>query len=163
MSYRLLFGQSRGARKFAIASLRVLKEEVPDELDPLLSLLCAQPCNSKIHALPSSLWPASCRSFEDTLQEENAYSSQDDFPMLGQRLAKLQEFNLRQQPSKLRDLWRDRRNPLQWYTFWAVLIFGSLSLLLALLQLIVATAQLITSVSAPSQVCMCGSKSLQHL
>ena len=153
MSYRLLFGQSRSARKFAFASLRALKEEAPNEHDPLLSLLCTQPCNSKIHRLPSSLWPASCRSFDNRLQEESAYSSQDDFPMFGQRLTKLQEFNLLQQPSKLRDLWRDRRNPLQWYTFWAVLIFGSFSLLLALLQLMVATAQLITSLHAPITVC----------
>ncbi|KAL8861044.1 MAG: hypothetical protein Q9178_002557 [Gyalolechia marmorata] len=147
MSYRLLFGQSRSARKLAMASLRLLKEESPDEYDLLLGLVCAQPCNVKIRSLPLSLWPVSCRSLEDTLQEETAYSSQDDFPMLGQRLAKLQQFNLRQQPSKLRDLWRDRRNPLQWYTFWAVLIFGSASLLLAFLQLCVATAQLVASLT----------------
>lgn len=153
MSYRLVFGQSRSARKLAIASLRLLKERNPKEYDPLLSLLCAQPYNSKIRTLHVSLWPVSCRSFEDTLQEDSAYSSQDDFPMFGQRLAKLQEFNLRQQPSKLRDLWRDRRNPLQWYTFWAVLIFGGFSLLLALLQLIVAVAQLIASLPSPSPTC----------
>jgi hypothetical protein len=154
MSYRLLFGQSPSARKLVKASLRVLEEKDPDEYDPLLDLLCAQPCNNKIRGLPLSLWPISCRSYEDTLQEENAYSLQDNFPMFGQRLAKLQDFNLRQQPSKLRDLWRDRRNPLQWYTFWAVLIFGSFSLLLAILQLIVAVAQLVTSLPTPSSTCV---------
>jgi hypothetical protein len=152
MSYRLLFGQSRSARKLAIASLGMLKKKDSDEYDPLLDLLCAQSCTSKIRALPLSLWPVSCRSFEGTLQEESTYSSQDDFPMFGQRLAKLQEFNLRQQPSKLRDLWRDRRDPLQWYTFWAVLIFGSFSLLLTLFQLIVAVAQLVMSLHTPSPV-----------
>lgn len=142
MSYRLLFGQTRGARGLAKAALKVLRHQDP-HYDQLLELLSARAYNHTLAALPSSLWPIPCRSFEDTLQEEDAYSAQDDFPMFGQRLAKLQQFNLRQQPSKLRDLWRDRRNPLQWYTFWAVLIVGSLSLLLTLLQLIVAIAQLI--------------------
>lgn len=150
MSYRLLFGQSRSARKLAKDSLRVLEEKDADEYDPLLDLLCAQACNSQTRTLPKSLWPVSCRSFEQTLQEESAYSSQDDFPMFGQRLAKLQEFNLRQQPNKLRDLWRDRRNPLQWYTFWAVLIFGICSLLLTLLQVLIGVAQLVTSLDTPS-------------
>lgn len=150
MSYRLLFGQSQSARKLAKTSLRMLEEKDAIEYDPLLDLLCAQPRNSQIRTLPVSLWPVSCRSFEHTLQEESAYNSQDDFPMFGQRLAKLQEFNLRQQPNKLRDLWRDRRNPLQWYTFWAVLVFGSCSLLLTLLQLMIAVAQLVTSLATPS-------------
>ena len=144
MSYRLLFGQTRGARGLVKAALKVLQHQDP-HYDQLLEVVAAGPYNHTLAALPSSLWPVSCRSFEDTLQEEDAYSAQDDFPMFGQRLAKLQEFNLRQQPSKLRDLWRDRRNPLQWYTFWAVLIVGSLSLLLTLLQLIVALAQLIVA------------------
>ena len=142
MSYRLLFGQTRGARGLAKAALKVLQHQDP-HYDQLLELLSARAYDHTLAALPSSLWPIPCRSFEDTLQEEDAYSAQDDFPMFGQRLAKLQEFNLRQQPSKLRDLWRDRRNPLQWYTFWAVLIVGSLSLILTLFQLIVAVAQLI--------------------
>lgn len=28
----------------------------------------------------------------------------------------VQQYNPRQQPSRVRDLWRDRRNPLQWYS-----------------------------------------------
>jgi hypothetical protein len=116
------------------------------EYDPLLDIVCARKCDKTVRALPSSLWPTSCRSFEGFLQKENAYSSQDDFPMFSQRLAKLQEFNLRQQPSKLRDLWRDRRNPLQWNTFWAVLIVGGLSILLAFAQLVVAIIQLATPI-----------------
>ena len=108
------------------------------DYDQLLDLVCATPHKQIIKQVPSSLWPVSCRDYDDVLQEEDSYSSQDDFPMFSQRLAAIQAFNLRQQPSKLRDLWRDRRNPLQWYTFWAVLIIGSASNILALLQLIVA-------------------------
>jgi hypothetical protein len=48
---------------------------------------------------------------------------------------------MRQQPSKVTDLWRDRRNPLQWYTFWAVLWVGGASIVLAVLQLVVSLVQ----------------------
>ncbi|OTA54815.1 hypothetical protein K449DRAFT_308912, partial [Hypoxylon sp. EC38] len=135
MSYRLLFGQGRGSRRLVRVALRKLKEEQGDDYDNLLDLICTQKCNNKVRGLPAFLWPVTCRTFENGLQEENSYSSQDDFPLFGQRLVKLQEFTLRQQPSKLGDLWRDKRNLLQWYTFWAVLIVGGASILIGLLQL----------------------------
>jgi hypothetical protein len=153
MSYRLLFGQTHGARKLAKAALKVLREQEA-EYDHLLDLVCARACESTVRALPMSMWPVTCRSSAGCLQEESAYSSQDDFPMFGQRLAKLQEFCLRQQPSKLRDLWRDRRNPLQWYTFWAVVIIGGTSTVFAVLQFLVSLAQLIITVGFP-QDCRC--------
>ncbi|OTA87934.1 hypothetical protein M434DRAFT_130619 [Hypoxylon sp. CO27-5] len=146
MSYRLLFGQRRGSRRLAKVALRKLKEEQGDDYDDLLDLLCTHRCDNSIRGLPPSLWPVTCRTFENGLQEENSYSSQDDFPLFGQRLVKLQEFTLRQQPSKLEDLWRDKRNPLQWYTFWAVLIVGGASIIIGLLQLFVGTAQLVVTV-----------------
>jgi hypothetical protein len=149
MSYRLLFGQEAGSRQLVKASLRALKEERPHDYDSFLDMVCAQKLGRKVRSLPLSLWPVTCRSFEGHLQEESAYSSQDDFPMIGARLAKLQEFTLRQQPSRLRDLWRDRRNPLQWYTFWAVLIIGGLSILLSLLQLLVGVAQVVLTITPP--------------
>ena len=153
MSYRLLFGQTLSARRLVRAELKKLREK-ETAYDQLLDVVCGSPCDGVVRALPLSLWPVTCRSFEGCLQEESAYSSQDDFPMFGQRLAKLQEFNLRQQPSKLRDLWRDRRNPLQWYTFWAVLIFGGVSILIAILQLVVGVVQIVVTLDVP-QTCQC--------
>ena len=154
MSYRLIFGQSRGARRLARGALRKLRAEQPGiagEYDRLLEIMCTRPCDSVVRRLPVSFWPVSCRTSDGSLQEESVYSSQDDFPMFGARLAKLQEFNLRQHPSKLRDLWRDRRNPLQWYTFWAVLVVGGVSILLSFLQLVASVAQLAVAVkTAPS-------------
>ncbi|KAF2722642.1 hypothetical protein K431DRAFT_266215 [Polychaeton citri CBS 116435] len=139
MSYRLLFGQSRAARGAGKALLQKLAAE--HSYDGLLVDLCTKP-QKKIKQLPASFWPISCRDFDMRLQEAESYSSQDDFPIFGSRLAVLQEFNLKQQPSKLRDLWRDRRNPLQWYTFWAVLIIGGISNIIAILQLVVAIIQI---------------------
>ncbi|KAI1408048.1 hypothetical protein F5Y13DRAFT_115086 [Hypoxylon sp. FL1857] len=155
MSYRLLFGQRRGSRQLAKVALKTLKDKEGDKYDDLLDLLCTHRCDSKIRSLPVSLWPVTCRTFEGDLQEENSYSSQDDFPLFGQRLVKLQEFTLRQQPSKLGDLWRDKRNPLQWYTFWAVLIVGGASILIGLLQLFIGTAQLVVTLFPQNSGCRC--------
>jgi hypothetical protein len=154
MSYRLLFGQQRGSRKLSKSALTKLREESEAEYDGLLDLLCTQPCDREIKRLPLALWPVTCQSFEGFLQEESAYSSQDDFALFGERLAKLQNFILRQKPSRLRDFWRDRRNPLQWYTFWAVVIVGPITIILSLLQIAVAVAQLGFSTKAP-QSCNC--------
>jgi hypothetical protein len=150
MSYRLIFGQTRSSRSLARSTLQSLKSE-PD-YDALLDIVCGESRKTVAARLPSSLWPVSCRSFDGDLQEEDTYSSQDDFPMFGPRLAALQLFNLRQQPSRLRDLWRDRRNPLQWYTFWAVVIIGGLANVLALLQLVVAIVA-VPLTSSPECAC----------
>ncbi|KAI9668930.1 MAG: hypothetical protein M1829_005242 [Trizodia sp. TS-e1964] len=145
MSYRLLFGQSHASRGLGKTLLREMEGQA--DYDRLLVGLCTQPRSSGVvKKLPNSFWPVSCRTFDDNLQELDSYTLHDDFPMLGSRLAALQEFNLRQQPSKLRDLWRDRRNPLQWYTFWAVLVVGGLSILLGILQLAVAVVALAQSI-----------------
>lgn len=152
MSYRLLFGQTSASRKRIRHQLQSLKQE-PD-YDEFLEQVCCQ-SSHQLGKLPSSLWPISCRRvIEDTLQEEDTYSSQDDFPLLGQRLVKLQEYNLRQQPSKLRDLWRDRRNPLTWYTFWIVLIFGSIAIVISCLQLVVAIIAISFSLASGND-CQC--------
>jgi sterol desaturase/sphingolipid hydroxylase (fatty acid hydroxylase superfamily) len=82
----------------------------------------------------------------DELIESNTYSARDDFPVFGQRLLALQRYNRRHQPSKITDLWRNRQNPLQWYTFWAVLVVGGSGLLLAILQLIIGVLQLVYTI-----------------
>ena len=142
MSFRLLFGQTSSSRKKCEIALEELKEQ--DNLfDQLLETVCKSSYkDADVKSLPS-FWPSSCLTVDGrNLQEADSYSSQDDFPIFGQRLAKLQAFTLRQQPTKLLDLWRDRRNPLQFYTFWAVLVIGGLGILLAFLQLVVAVWQL---------------------
>ena len=141
MSYRVLFGQSRAARKAAKSLLQKLGSK--GKYDQMLVCLCTKSQKAVNREFPGSFWPPPCRDFDERLQEAESYSSQDDFPMLGYRLAAIQGFNLRQQPSKLRDLWRDRRNPLQWYTFWAVLVFGGISNIVAILQLAVAMIQVL--------------------
>ncbi|KAI9780927.1 MAG: hypothetical protein M1816_002619 [Peltula sp. TS41687] len=81
------------------------------------------------------------KPFVHHADESETYLARDDFTVFGPRLLRLQHYNMRQQPSKVKDLWRDRRNPLQWYTFWAVLWIGGASIVLAVLQLLVGVAQ----------------------
>ncbi|KAK0609967.1 hypothetical protein B0T17DRAFT_603395 [Bombardia bombarda] len=128
---------------------------VRESIDKLLLVVCTTPLFSSwgqknIAALPGNLFPVSARDLDDQLQERDTYSARDDFPVFGKRLLTLQHHNLRQQPSKMRDLWRDRRNPLQWYTFWAVFLVGGISIVLSLLQLAVSAAQLYIAVRAPN-------------
>ncbi|KAH8742844.1 hypothetical protein F5882DRAFT_149033 [Hyaloscypha sp. PMI_1271] len=157
MSYRLLFGQTRASRKLAKA---LLQEELGKnhDYDELLGLLCCTPHRPLVKKVLSTFWPVSCRDYNNILSEADSYSAQDDFPTFSQRLAAVQDFSLRQQPSKLRDLWRDRRNPLQWYTFWAVLIVGGASIIIGLLQLVVA----IVAIPISGAICNCSNSEISQ-
>lgn len=117
-------------------------------LDPFLKI-CALPASqnwpsscSKPPLLPSNIFPSFALHPNGRIRDSDTYSACDDFPVFGQRLRLLQDYSMGQQPSTVKDLWRDRRNPLQWYTFWAVIWVGGFSILLSLLQLFVNVAQL---------------------
>ncbi|KAK0747421.1 hypothetical protein B0T21DRAFT_388497 [Apiosordaria backusii] len=158
LSYRLLFGQSPKSRR--------LVSQVPSrspggttlgDLDPFLLTICTSHLTSgwlwnKCPTISGNLFPISVLDFGNNLQESDTYSVQDDFPVFGRRLLKLQRYNLRQRPSKWKDLWRDKRNPLQWYTFWAVLWVGGLSIFLATLQLFLGAAQLYYAIQQSSNI-----------
>ncbi|KAL6401120.1 hypothetical protein AUP68_16844 [Ilyonectria robusta] len=167
LTYRLLFGQSHKSRKILTGILEKVSlnetganmsqnggSATADEIDRFLKTLCTTPLHTRrrflgLHLgkksgphIRGDLFPISALSLDHELIESNSYSARDDFPVFGQRLLALQRFNKRHQPSKMTDLWRDRRNPLQWYTFWAVLIVGGFGMLLGLLQLTVGFVQM---------------------
>lgn len=153
LSYRLLFGQDGKSRNVAREEVCRLKNKCANQnVDAMLVDLCERKYeygslwwkayDKVLQGYPSEIWPTTCRTMEGHLQQSDVYSARDDFPRLGSRLIKLQQFNLRQRPSKLTDLWRDRRNPLQWYTFWAVVLVGGVANILAALQLLVALVEL---------------------
>ncbi|KAJ8132117.1 hypothetical protein O1611_g1506 [Lasiodiplodia mahajangana] len=151
LSFRLLFGQSTESRKIARQELNGLRGN-GTAFDHFLTVLCERKykkgclwwakVDGELQGLPASAWPGSCLDSDDNLQERDVYSAVEDFPRLGHRLLRVQKFNMRQRPNRLRDLWRDRRNPLQWYTFWAVLVIGGVANIIALLQLIAAVVQI---------------------
>lgn len=148
LSYRLLFGQDGKSRIVAREEVCKLKNSCANEsVDAMLLDLCERKYeygslwwktyDKVLQSYPSEIWPITCRTMEGHLLQSDVYSARDDFPRLGRRLIKLQQFNSRQRPSKLTDLWRDKRNPLQWFTFWAVVIVGGVANILAALQLLV--------------------------
>ncbi|KAE8374546.1 hypothetical protein BDV26DRAFT_295906 [Aspergillus bertholletiae] len=153
LSYRLLFGQDGQSRNIAREEIRRLKSSYAKQtVDAMLVDLCERKYEHSrlwwktydkvLQGYPAEVWPITCRTMEGHLQQSDVYSARDDFPRLGARLIKLQQFNSRQRPSKLTDLWRDRRNPLQWYTFWAVVLVGGVANILAALQFLVALVEL---------------------
>ncbi|KAH7397974.1 hypothetical protein BKA64DRAFT_54773 [Cadophora sp. MPI-SDFR-AT-0126] len=156
LSYRVIFGQDRKSRDLfdstrsatAVqhgASLSAIADS-NFSTDPLLRVLCTKAC-SELHVLvPHDIWPDSARDVHGDLQEQDVYSKNLDFPVLGARLLKLEAFSLRQSPTKFRHVWRDFRSPFQWYTFWAVVIFAAVTLVFTMLQTLLAIAALAVSI-----------------
>jgi hypothetical protein len=144
LSYCILFGQSRSSRKLFSRKekYRAAMTGSPHTLDPLLNALCGPRNMRGIRSLSSNLWPNTCQNLKGELLEQDVYDAALDFRLLGDRLLTLQAFNMRQRPSRIRDLWRDRRDPLQWYTFWLVLFLGGFSLIFSILQCGLGAAQL---------------------
>jgi hypothetical protein len=62
----------------------------------------------------------------------------DQFPLLRQRLERLESFMDGIQPNRIRSIWNDRRDQKLWWTFWTVLIFGCITIVLAFVSIGVA-------------------------
>ena len=128
ISYRILFGQHRQSRnKYWKMERRKIEED--GEIDRLLDVLCG------IRHLTD---PGVVKFIYD----HEVYSMERDFPILGQRLAQLQQYGNSHDPGKLKELWQDRRHPLQWFTFWAVIVVGGISIILGIAQVAISAAQL---------------------
>jgi hypothetical protein len=140
LSYRLLFGQDQRSRKLFRDRERS-SISGSGHFDPFLDDLCGRKA--------ANLQPR----IAELLPEQRIYSIETRFPVLGGRLLELQAYNMRQNPGKLKELWRDRRNPLQFFTFWAVIVIGGLSILLSFLQILLSAAQL--AVSLRQSQCTC--------
>ncbi|KAJ6060887.1 hypothetical protein N7444_002741 [Penicillium canescens] len=109
LSYRLFFAQhKRSLERYRHLERRRLEDE-DHIIDPLLDELCG--CTRP--------------SFGNFLPKQS-YDTQFDFPILGTRLLFIQEYIVNQQPSGFKELWNDRRDGLKWFTFWAVIFFGTL-------------------------------------
>lgn len=76
------------------------------------------------------------------LQSKSIYNTSSDFVLLGPRLVRLKTYCDAQQSRKFWDFWRDRRNPFNFYTFWAVIVIGVLSLFFSVAQSALSAAQL---------------------
>lgn len=125
LSYRLIFGQSRRSRKL-FRKLRPFPPSVPrTSQDRLLLEICTQK-------------DSEC---DDVPADQLEYDLIQDFPHLRGRLSRLRNHVSLKKPRSLKELWLDNRDSATWLTFWAVLIFGSMGVLLSLLQLIFQVLQ----------------------
>ncbi|KAL9023727.1 MAG: hypothetical protein Q9196_007015 [Gyalolechia fulgens] len=124
-SYRLLFGQNKQARKLfrrcgPVAGLR------GNVYDPMLSLLCGH---------------KSFRLTRGSL-DKDSYDLKHDFPVMRSRISRLHKILSAKKPRSWRELWRDKRDSAGWYTFWTVLTFGAISILLSFFQVVLQLVQL---------------------
>jgi hypothetical protein len=71
-----------------------------------------------------------------------------EFTIFENRIRQLAFYMDTQKPQGFRQLWRDKRDTLNYYTFWGVIIFGGLSVFLALVSLAVSIAQTVASFRA---------------
>ncbi len=128
LSYKLLFANSRGGQKIWQQRERAKASYAAGGFnDPILEKLCG---------------PKDSSARDGRL----SYSMTSDFPIFAQRLQCIQDDILRQQPNRLSALWNDRREPLRWYTFWAVLAIGFIGLLLAVFQVITSVLQTVYTI-----------------
>jgi hypothetical protein len=108
------------------------QQQSPDVFhDPLLHELCSQ-----------SWTKQSVYDDVDASPAKLVYSAHTDFPYFGERLLALQEHVLFQAPNDFRSLWRDRRDVGKFWGLAAVIGFGIATLMIGVIQIILAAAQL---------------------
>ena len=125
LSYRLLFGQSKQGRR-AFSKIRLSERGPCKQQDPTLLELCTR----------KECMPALKE------RERETYLLQRDFPILRGKLAVIHDFSSERRPKTWKQLWRDKRDSGQWYTFWAVFIVGGVGVLLAFVQVVLQIIQI---------------------
>jgi hypothetical protein len=136
LSYRLLFSDKSRSRSW-YQSVEKKSALARGYRDPFLNQLCA----------------LSTRSESDETHADStvSYNTTTDFPILGDRLLLIQDYVDRQQPSTVVALWKDRRDLLRFYTFWAVAVVGGLGLVFSLVQIFLGAAQVALARHPPNK------------
>ena len=130
LSFRLLFGQHGRSRKSFPHVYRLTdRAQVPDQL---LASLCM---TKHMHHLPRSL-------SLPFVPDQPIYFAAQHFPTFASRIEVIARELKDCRPSSLGGLLRDRRDTLQYWTFWLVAIFGGLSIFLSLVQVLLQAVQL---------------------
>ena len=139
-TYQLLFGQHGDSRKAFRADYRtqIGQKQLPGGHDPLLARVCGRKWNAE--PLYDDLGATNPKSI---------YSANIDFPFFGGRLLDLQDCIVEQTANDWKTLWRDRRDMNRFWTLWAVLIIGTASIVLAIMQVILAIIQVGSSFHQP--------------
>ncbi|KAI1097154.1 hypothetical protein F4804DRAFT_347412 [Jackrogersella minutella] len=133
LSYRVLFGQHALSQRLFREKERE-KAKWNGAVDPLLDALCRQEHVDGIDCI------------KELLHERGVYNADINFPYLGPRLLELADYSLSQRPRNLIEVWRDQRDFERFFTFRAVIIIGSVTIGLSILQIVVGIAQVAVSV-----------------
>ena len=126
LSYRLFFGQNKASRKF-FKTLRPFDGLPVEGTDKLLTALCS----SERSSLP-----------EDICQLE-IYNLRKSFPVLRCKIAVIVNHLSSKPPRTWRQMWSDRRDSPNWYTFWALLLFGGVGIMLSFIQVALQIIQIV--------------------
>ncbi|KAF2469966.1 uncharacterized protein BDR25DRAFT_201402, partial [Lindgomyces ingoldianus] len=131
-TYRLFFGQDKPSRRVFRKDFDRMSADDQCKLrsDPLLLHLCQEDWSKQM--VYEEL---------DIPNVRSVYSASIDFPFFMARLVNLQEYVITQQPTGWTSLWRDRRDPARFWGLFAVILFGVVSIVLALVQIGLGGAQ----------------------
>jgi hypothetical protein len=125
LSYRLLFGQEKKSRRL-FQSMEPFKGEPSNAHDSLLLQLCSS---------KTVILPILCK-------EREFYRLGRDFPILRSRIASLLQQMTDLKPRGWKEIWNDKRDSAQWYTFWAVIVFGGSWIALVFIRVVLQAATL---------------------
>lgn len=130
LSYSLLFRCDKKARKEFQTRWKTAADK-DGTIDPVLEELCSGTAHH-------------FRLLRDTSYKQpvrETFDAASDFPILSNRLDKIQRFVDSIQPNRMSSLWKDKRDILRWYTFWAVVVLGGINLVVAIVQTALSSAQ----------------------
>ncbi|KAM0456588.1 hypothetical protein ACHAPV_005092 [Trichoderma viride] len=121
MSYALIFKLNSRAQQL----YKKEKAKPSNQLtDPLLDSLCLDNSENSSRTLFLGLFSLKKESFE----------ADAEFPILSQRLLRIQNYIDGIPTNRISSLWKDRRDMSRWYTFWAVIWFGGASIFFSIIQ-----------------------------
>jgi hypothetical protein len=130
LSFRLLFGQSAKSRKLFRHIFSPDEAPFP-QLDTLLPHLCSE--KQLLTGAAGEAWMP---------RDRRVYYAARDFPVLYERVELLAKELNGVKPKSMGDLLRDRRDTLQFWTFWLVAAVGGASVALSLIQVILQSIQI---------------------
>ena len=78
----------------------------------------------------------------DSLRQSEVYDLRKDFPVLRCKIAVIINRLSNKRPRTWKQIWSDRRDSPNWYTFWALLLFGGVGMTLAFIQVMLQIVEI---------------------
>ncbi|OAG13534.1 hypothetical protein CC77DRAFT_665479 [Alternaria alternata] len=143
LSLRFILSQTRKSRKLA-QKLAFSTMEIVDR-DNAFDLLLEGKLDDLLFSLPSSAPKQLASKYTGNPRKQDTLAPWSDLVLLGQRMLELQRYNAAQRPTQTRKMIKDKRDPVRWYTLWAVLLVGGLGVIIGIMQVALSCAQLATA------------------